>query len=50
MMINNNLGGLPIQVIVNRDRWQETEADSGGPFNDVIKGTDGVLATGVSVA
>jgi len=45
MMINNNLGGLPIQVIVNRDRWQETEADSGGTFNDVIKGTDGVLAT-----
>ncbi len=44
MMINNNLGGLPIQVIVNRDRWQETEADSGGKFNDVIKGTDGVLA------
>ncbi|MCW2866146.1 MAG: heme peroxidase, partial [Marmoricola sp.] len=43
MMINNNLGGLPIQVIVNRDRWQETEADSGGPGNDVIKGTDGVL-------
>jgi Ca2+-binding RTX toxin-like protein len=45
MMINNNLGGLPIQVIVNRDRWQETEADSGGASNDVIKGTDGVLAT-----
>ena len=45
MMINNNLGGLPIQVIVNRDRWQETEADSGGAFNDIIKGTDGVLAT-----
>ncbi|MCU1659711.1 MAG: heme peroxidase, partial [Pseudonocardiales bacterium] len=45
MMINNNLGGLPIQVIVNRDRWQETEADSGGSFNDSIKGTDGVLAT-----
>ena len=44
MMINNNLGGLPIQVIVNRDRWQETEADSGWTFNDVIKGTDGVLA------
>jgi Ca2+-binding RTX toxin-like protein len=43
MMINNNLGGLPIQVIVNRDRWQETEADSGGPRNDVFKGTDGVL-------
>jgi Ca2+-binding RTX toxin-like protein len=45
MMINNNLGGLPIQVIVNRDRWQETEADSGSAFNDVIKGQDGVLAT-----
>ena len=44
MMINNNLGGLPIQVVVNRDRWQETEADSGSAFNDVIKGTDGVLA------
>ncbi|MCU1377124.1 MAG: heme peroxidase, partial [Acidimicrobiales bacterium] len=39
MMINNNLGGLPIQLIVNRDRWQETEADSGGKFNDTIKGT-----------
>ncbi len=45
MMINNNLGGLPIQLVVNRDRWQETEADSGGPLNDSIKGTDGVLAT-----
>jgi Ca2+-binding RTX toxin-like protein len=43
MMINNNLGGLPIQVIVNRDRWQETESDSGSSFNDVIKGTDNVL-------
>jgi len=45
MMINNNLGGLPIQLVVNRDRWQETEADSGGVFDDSIKGTDGVLAT-----
>ena len=44
MMINNNLGGLPIQLIVNRDRWQETEADSGGAFNDVILGTTGVLS------
>ncbi|NUO90790.1 MAG: heme peroxidase [Dermatophilaceae bacterium] len=44
MMINNNLGGLPIQVVVNRDRWQETEADSGTSFDDTIKGTDGVLA------
>ncbi|WP_345508217.1 peroxidase family protein [Terrabacter aeriphilus] len=45
MMVNNNLGGLPIQLVVNRDRWQEVEADSGTPFNDTIKGTDGVLAT-----
>src|SRR4051812_148401 len=45
MMINNNLGGLPIQLIVNRDRWQETEADSGGDGNDVIKGQDGILST-----
>jgi Ca2+-binding RTX toxin-like protein len=44
MMINNNLPGLPVQVVVNRDRWQETEADSGSPFNDVIRGMDGVLA------
>src|SRR5471030_1724754 len=44
MMINNNLGGLPIQVIVNRDRWQETEGDSGSSFDDIIKGTDGILA------
>ena len=44
MMINNNLGGLPIQVIVNRDRWQETEADSGSRFNDTILGTDGAVA------
>jgi Ca2+-binding RTX toxin-like protein len=45
MMINNNLGGLPIQLVVNRDRWQETEADSGGPLADSMKGTDGILAT-----
>ena len=29
MMINNNLAGVPIQIVVNRDRWQETEANSG---------------------
>ena len=29
MAINNNLVGLPLPVVVNRDRWQETEADSG---------------------
>jgi Ca2+-binding RTX toxin-like protein len=40
MEINNNLVGVPIQVVVNRDRWQETEADSGGDFNDVILGHD----------
>ena len=40
MEINNNLLNLPIQVVVNRDRWQETEADSGSPFNDIIKGDD----------
>jgi Ca2+-binding RTX toxin-like protein len=45
MMINNNLAGVPIQVVVNRDRWQETEADSGYNFNDTLKGTDGALAT-----
>src|SRR5258707_4569719 len=39
MEINNNLPGLPIQVVVNRDRWQETEADSGSKFDDIIKGT-----------
>ena len=38
MEINNNLVGLPIQVVVNRDRWQETEADSGSSFDDIIKG------------
>ena len=42
MEINNNLLNLPIQVVVNRDRWQETEADSGSPFNDLIKGDDAV--------
>jgi len=29
MMINVQLTGVPIQIVVNRDRWQETEADSG---------------------
>ena len=39
MAINNNLVGAPHPIIVNRDTWQETEADSGYDFNDVIKGT-----------
>ena len=36
--INQQLAGLPLPVVVNRDRWQETEADSGSTFNDVIRG------------
>ncbi|HET7399472.1 MAG TPA: fibronectin type III domain-containing protein [Intrasporangium sp.] len=42
MAINNNLIGVPLPVVVNRDRWQETEADSGSAFNDVIRGDDAV--------
>ena len=38
MSINQQLVGIPLPVVVNRDRWQETEADSGDKFNDVIKG------------
>jgi Ca2+-binding RTX toxin-like protein len=45
MEINNNLVGVPIQVVVNRDRWQETEADSGAAFDDIIKGTSVAPAT-----
>jgi Ca2+-binding RTX toxin-like protein len=45
MQINQQLAGLPLPVVVNRDRWQETEADSGSPFNDVIKGDDTTPAT-----
>ena len=45
MNINNNLVGVPIQVVVNRDRWQETEADSGSAFNDILRGTDTAPST-----
>lgn len=38
MNINANLAGLPLPIVVNRDRWQETEANSGSAFNDLIKG------------
>ena len=38
--INQQLVGLPLPNVVNRDRWQETEADSGSKFNDVIRGDD----------
>jgi Ca2+-binding RTX toxin-like protein len=45
MAINNNLLGNPLPIVVNRDRWQETEADSGSAFNDVIRGDDDVPST-----
>jgi Ca2+-binding RTX toxin-like protein len=45
MNINQNLGGVPLQLVVNRDRWQETEANSGSAFDDVIKGDDRVPNT-----
>ncbi|MFE4541267.1 peroxidase family protein [Arthrobacter sp. NPDC056727] len=45
MKINQNLGGLPLQIVVNRDRWQETEANSGSAFDDVIKGDDRAPST-----
>src|SRR4051794_10341360 len=45
MMINQQLAGLPLPIVVNRDRWQETEADSGSGFDDVIKGDDAVPST-----
>ncbi|MGA8211410.1 MAG: peroxidase family protein [Nocardioidaceae bacterium] len=45
MEINNFLAGVPIQVVVNRDRWQETEANSGSAFDDVIRGTNDVPST-----
>ncbi len=38
--INQQLVGLPLPNVVNRDRWQETEADSGSKFNDIIRGDD----------
>src|SRR4051812_29935133 len=38
MAINNFLDTVPLPLVVNRDRWQETEADSGSTFNDIIKG------------
>src|SRR4029079_12178052 len=40
MMINNFLDNVPLPVVVNRDRWQETEADSGSPLHYSIQGTE----------
>jgi len=45
MNINNNLIGVPLPVVVNRDRWQETEAVSGSAFNDVIRGDNAIPST-----
>jgi Ca2+-binding RTX toxin-like protein len=45
MKINNNLVGVPLPVVVNRDRWQEVEANSGSKFDDVIRGDDAVPST-----
>ncbi|HVE26924.1 MAG TPA: choice-of-anchor D domain-containing protein, partial [Sporichthya sp.] len=42
MNINNNLAGVPLPVVVNRDRWQETEGDSGSAFDDVIRGDNDI--------
>jgi Ca2+-binding RTX toxin-like protein len=44
--INKVLVGQPIQIVVNRDRWQEVEADSGDKFNDIILGTTDALPLG----
>ncbi|MFC5930657.1 heme peroxidase [Cryobacterium melibiosiphilum] len=45
MKINNNLAGVLLPVVTNRDRWQEVEANSGSAFNDVIRGDDAVPST-----
>jgi Ca2+-binding RTX toxin-like protein len=39
--------GIPLQVVVNRDRYQETEAVSGSSFNDTIVG-DSVVPVAVT--
>ena len=41
----NALLDLAQPVVVNRDRWQETEASSGYKFDDVIRGDDLVPST-----
>jgi Ca2+-binding RTX toxin-like protein len=46
MQINQQLAGLPLPVVVNRDRWQETEADSGSKFDDVLRGDNMERVTG----
>lgn len=44
--INQQLFGLPIQVVVNRDRWGEVEALSGDRFNDTMRGDSMERITG----
>lgn len=44
-MLINNLVGVPLPVVVNRDRWSEVEASSGSAFNDVLRGDDTVPTT-----
>ena len=44
MNINRTQAGNPPSVL-NRDAWQETEAVSGSPYDDVIRGDDTVPST-----
>jgi Ca2+-binding RTX toxin-like protein len=45
MNLNALAPGLPLPVIVNRDRWLETEAASGAGRNDILRGDDAVPST-----
>ncbi|MCB5274949.1 Leukotoxin [Arthrobacter sp. SO5] len=45
MNINQNLVGVPLPIVVNRDRWQEVEGNSGSKFDDVIRGDNAVPST-----
>ena len=45
--LNLTLIGIPLQVVVNRDRYQEIEAVSGSSFNDTIIG-DSVVPVAVT--
>ena len=40
MKINQLLVGQPLPIVVNRDRWQEMEGNSGSDRDDVIRGDD----------
>jgi Ca2+-binding RTX toxin-like protein len=45
MNINRILAGTPLPLVVNRDRWQETEASSGSAFDDTLRGDDTIPST-----